>query len=109
VDGASNVFVAGDAWAGFANYYDFTTIRYSASSIALPSDPSEAEGRAKVFSRSLLEQLQIGDDIETEFDFIASGFLAAPVRLPTPLWDNRSLRSRDGCRSNFGNGDRSHA
>jgi hypothetical protein len=29
VDDGSNVFVAGDSWAGFDNYYDFTTIRYS--------------------------------------------------------------------------------
>lgn len=70
VDQASNVFVAGDAWAGFANYYDFTTIRYSASPIALPSDPSEAEGRGKASFRSLLELLRIGDDFETEIDSI---------------------------------------
>ena len=28
VDEAFNVFVVGDAWVGFKNYYDFTTIRY---------------------------------------------------------------------------------
>jgi hypothetical protein len=28
VDDAFNVFVAGDAWVGFENYFDFTTIRY---------------------------------------------------------------------------------
>jgi hypothetical protein len=29
VDEAFNVIVAGDAWVGFENYYDFTTIRYT--------------------------------------------------------------------------------
>ncbi len=28
VDTAQNVFVVGEVWAGFANYYDFATIRY---------------------------------------------------------------------------------
>jgi uncharacterized delta-60 repeat protein len=39
VDDAFNVFVAGDAWVGFENYYDFTTIRYG------QTDPSTLPDR----------------------------------------------------------------
>jgi hypothetical protein len=55
VDQASNVFVAGDSWAGFGNYYDITTIRYRASLLPFPWDPEE---RGSAASGSLLaEQL----------------------------------------------------
>jgi hypothetical protein len=55
VDAAFNVFVAGDAWVGFENYYDFTTIRYSPSRFPFPLEPE----RLKMPSRSLLEELEI--------------------------------------------------
>jgi hypothetical protein len=61
VDKAFNVFVAGDSWAGFGNYYDFTAIRYSQSPFPFPWEPV---ARGKAFSRSLLEELQIAVDPE---------------------------------------------
>ena len=68
VDASSNVFVAGDAWVGFENYYDFTTIRYTTSSITFPS---EVDGHGNAFSRSLLEQLQVDDELEMAIDSVS--------------------------------------
>jgi hypothetical protein len=71
VDEASNVFVAGDAWVGFGNYYDFTTIRYSESRIAFPSEPLEPDARGNGLSPSLLDELQLRDDRDMAIDLIS--------------------------------------
>jgi uncharacterized delta-60 repeat protein len=66
VDASSNVFVAGDAWVGFDHYYDFTTIRYTASALTFPSEVDAGGGQAR--SASLLERLRIDDELETPID-----------------------------------------
>jgi hypothetical protein len=50
-DDEVDVFVAGDAWAGFENYYDFTTIHYS---IGPPGCSVDIDGSGAVDVNDLL-------------------------------------------------------